>query len=173
MKDFSRAAYNFSTIRTEQKIIYTVFLGFMLLGIVSILVFYLAKTGLGVTSLMEYYRGNEEKLMYPKTFQELWEVTHFHLFTMPVIFLIFSHLFALTRVPGRIKGLVMLCAAAGMFLDIVSGWLIVYEGPAFVYLKILARLLLASSFPVFLAVPIYEMWFKKHRPRAASHHPRV
>ena len=173
MKDFSRSAYNFSTIRTEQKIIYTIFLGFMLMGILSILVFYLAKTGLGASSLVEYYRGNEEKMMYPKTFQELWEVTHFHLFTMPVIFLIFSHLFALTRVPGRVKGVVMLCAAAGMFLDIVSGWLIVYEGPFFVYLKILARLLLAASFPVFLAVPIHEMWFKKHRPRAASQHPRV
>lgn len=173
MKDFSRSPYNFSTIRTEQKIIYTIFLGFMLLGILSILVFYLAKTGLGATSLVEYYRGNEEKMMFPKTFQELWEVTHFHLFTMPVIFLIFAHLFAMTRLPGRIKGGVMAGAAIGIFLDIGSGWLIVYGGPAFALLKMVGRLLLATSFPVFLATPIYEMWFKRHRPRASAHHPRV
>ena len=171
MKDFSRSQYNFSTIRVEQKIIYTIFLGFMLLGILSILVFYLAKSGLGASSLVEYYRGNEQKMMYPKTFQELWEVTHFHLFTMPVIFLIFSHLYALTRASRRTKTAVLLCAAVGFFLDIVSGWLIVYIGAPFVVLKILGRCLLAFGFSAFIATPIYEMWLRNPKPHS-QHHPR-
>ena len=173
MKDFSRPQYNFATIRTEQKIIYSIFLGFMLLGIVGILVFFLVKTGLTGAALVEYYRGNESKMMYPKTFQELWEVTHFHLFTMPVVFLIFAHLFALTHVSPRIKGAVLICAAVGIFLDLISGWLIVYLGAGLVFFKILGRWLLAASFPLFIAVPIYEMWFKKHKPRHTGPHSKA
>ncbi len=171
MKDFSRSQYNFSTIRVEQKIIYTIFLGFMLLGILSILAFFLAKTGLRASSLVDYYRGNEQKMMYPKTFQELWEVTHFHLFTMPVIFLIFAHLFALTRASRRMKTAVLLCAALGLLLDILSGWLIVYAGAPFVICKIFGRCLLALSFSVFIATPIYEMWFKKTKHHTHTQHP--
>ena len=173
MKDFSRSQYNFSTIRREQKIIYSIFLGFMLLGIVSILVFYLVRTGLTGASLAEYYLGNEEKMMYPKTFQELWEVTHFHLFTMPVVYLIFAHLFAMTRASGRLKGAILLGAAAGIFLDLLSGWLIVYLGAGFVFFKIAGRWLLAASFPLFVAIPLYEMWFKKHKPHPPAHHRKV
>ena len=168
MKDFSRSHYNFSTIRVEQKIIYSIFLGFMLLGILSVLIFYLVRSGISANALVEYYRGNEAKMMYPKTFQELWEITHFHLFTMPLIFLVFAHLFALTRASRKMKAAVLLCAATGLFLDIVSGWLIVYVGASLVILKILGRCLLAFGFSAFIATPIYEMWFK--RPKSHTHH---
>ncbi len=163
MKDFSRSHYNFSTIRPEQKIIYTIFLFFVLLGVVSIAIFYATRTGWGPEGLRDYYLGNEDKMMYPKTFQELWEVTHFHVFTMPVVFLIFAHLFALTRVSPRAKAVVMLAGALGLLLDLGSGWLIVYAGAGFVWFKILGRGLLLLSFTAFIARPVYEMWFRKSR----------
>jgi hypothetical protein len=165
MKDFSRHSYNFTTIAPLQKIIYTTFLVFTLLGFISIWTFYLAKTGIGPSAIVDYYRGNEEKILFAKTFQELWEVTHFHLFSVPLIYMVLAHLLALTRLSNRTKGLVMIGGALGILLDISAGWLIVYAAPGFVVFKIIGRLLLTVSFLAFLMIPVYEMWFKKHKPR--------
>lgn len=174
MKDFSKSTYNFSTISVGQKLTYTGFLFFVVAGWVSILVFYLKETGLSYLSLVEYYRGNEEKFLFPKTFYALWETTHFHLFTIPVLFLILIHLFMLTRASVTWKLGALAGSLLGMALDMGSPWLIVYHHPAWAWVKIAGRVFLNAALVLLIVWPVWEMWFhsRRHPPdRVAPRHP--
>ena len=44
-----------------------------------------------------YYAGDEEHLQYAKPFGRLLEITHQHLFAMPITLLVASHLYQMTR----------------------------------------------------------------------------
>ena len=164
MKDFSRHTYNFSTISKGQKWTYSAFLLFVIAGWATVLVFYFKETGLGVQALIDYYRGNEAKFLFPKTFYSLWETTHYHLFTYPVVFLILIHLFMLTKAGHRWKLGLLVSSTLGMALDIGTPWLIVYSHPAWAWGKILGRVLLNGSLFFLVFRPLREMWQapKKH-----------
>jgi hypothetical protein len=165
VKDFSRKTYNFSALPLGQKLVYSSFLFFVILGWMTMLVFYAAKSGLSYETLLDYYRGNEEKMMYPKTFLELWEITHSHLFIMPLVFLVLIHLFMLTRAAVSWKVGVFLAGTLGMILDIGAPWLIVYVSPVAAWLKIAGRILLNGSLFFTVARPLAEMWARPKRPR--------
>jgi len=168
MKSFTSKSYNFTTIALGQKLVYTTFLFFTMCGWVTILAFYFYRTGFGFQHLIDYYCGNEEKLQYTKSFLELWEVSHFHLFITPVIFLILAHLFMLSRWKDKRKVNVFLCGLLGMLLDIGSPWLMVYGHPWFVVLKVIGRILFHGSFFLFMWVPFHEMWLCKPKRRRRS-----
>lgn len=168
MKDFSRPTYNFSTISIGQKLTYSSFLILMLAGWLTMIAFYFKETGFSVSSLAEYYRGNEQKMLFPKTFYALWEVTHTHLFTIPVVFLILIHLFMLTRSSFVWKLGLLMASFAGMVLDIGTPWLIVYSHPAWAWGKFLGRILLNGSLLILIGWPIREMW-ERRRVRPSRH----
>ena len=171
MKDFSRSTYNFSTISTGQKLTYSSFLVLMLAGWFTMIAFYFKETGFSIPSLVDYYRGNEERMLFPKTFYALWEVTHYHLFTIPVVFLVLIHLFMLARA-GFVWKLGLLAASfTGMVLDLGTPWLMVYSHPAWAWGKFLGRLLLNGSLLILIGWPLWEMWVRRcpKHPR----HPRL
>ncbi len=170
MKSFTSKSYNFSTVHIGQKLVYSTFLIFTFCGWLSIISFYCKRTGFSFQSLINYYCGNEEKLQYTKTYLELWEVSHFHLFTIPVIFLILAHLYMLSQQSDRMKVGVFLGGLVGMALDIGSPWLMVYYSPNYVVLKMLGRILSNVSLLIFMTIPFYEMWFfrKKKRKKGLS-----
>lgn len=161
MKDFSRSTYNFSTISAGQKLAYSSFLVLMLAGWLTMLAFYFKETGFSVPSLVEYYRGSETKMLFPKTFYALWEVTHYHLFTIPVVFLILIHLFMLTRSSFIWKLGLLTGSFLGMVLDIGTPWLIVYGHPGWAWGKMLGRVLLNGSLLLLIAWPLEEMWGRR------------
>ncbi len=165
MKDFSKKSYNFATLPIGQKLVYSSFLFFMLLGWLTIFVFYIAKSGFSPQSLIDYYIGNESKMMYPKSFLELWEITHFHLFVMPVIFLILIHLLMLTHLDNSIKITLWSAGTLGLIFDMGAPWLVVYAHPSWVGLKILGRFLLNGSFLVMIVYPLFEMGYPPRRQR--------
>lgn len=167
MKDFSKKNYQFYHLPAGQKLVYSSFLVFILFGWISIFTFYALKSGFDYQNLVDYYRGNEQRFMYPKSFLELWEITHFHLFTMPVVFLILVHLFMLTAAPNTWKAGLLFAGFAGMILDIGSPWLIVYWHPHAAVLKMAGRVLLNGSFLFLTVWPLKEMW----SPRS-KHHKR-
>ncbi len=94
-------------------------------------------------------------------FGQLAETTHFHLFTMPVVFMIMVHVLYLTMASPRIKAVSTWVAFIGVTLDLVSPWLIAYVSPVFVLTMLTGDLLMVVSFLIMFVIPMYEMWFLK------------
>ena len=79
-------------------------------------------------------------------FGQLAETTHFHLFTMPVVFLIMVHVLYLTMASPMIKALSTWLAFLGVTFDLVSPWLISYVSPLFVLLLLTGDILMLYQF---------------------------
>lgn len=92
------------------------------------------------------------------SFRELAEITHFHLFTMPVVFMILIHVMYLTRASHMLKTVVTWTGFGGVILDLLSPWLISYVSPVFVVSMLTGDTLMTVSFLVMFVVPLYEMW---------------
>ena len=92
------------------------------------------------------------------SFRELAEITHFHLFTMPVVFMILTHVLYLTNASHALKTVVTCAGFCGVILDLLSPWLISYVSPLFVVSMLTGDILMTISFLVMLVVPLYEMW---------------
>lgn len=148
------------TLLWETRFIYTLFLLFCLVsyGVMGVLMN--TRTHFATTDLTEYYRGNEEKDIYGKTFQELLETTHFHLFSVPVLLFIQGHLFLLTSWPRRLKVSIVLASFVGAALMIAGPWMILYLSSELAILMVFGRILLFLSLLFYAIVPIYEMWLK-------------
>ena len=151
--------YNLSGASQGIKIVTTIFLIFMLIGIATNLLISYAKTGFSYNGLIEYYRGVESG--YPKTYLELLETTHFHVFSMSVVFLILAHVFLMSSWSYRLKVMVIIISFLAMLAEICSPWLITYVSPKFAVLMIISGTIIALSLLLYIVVPMYEMWFIK------------
>ena len=90
-------------------------------------------TGLSPQGIADHYRGSDATFGEPMSFRELAEITHFHLFTMPVVFIILVHVMYLTNASQSLKAAMTWQAFGGVILDLLSPWLISYVSPIFVF----------------------------------------
>lgn len=174
MRNFN-SRYRLIDAETNVKILYTLFLATLLLGITITAVWSYSKTGLIYSGVVRYYTGFEERLIYPKEFQELAETTHFHLFSMPIIFLTLCHVLYLTSVSDMTKRLLTLISFSGVILDIISPWLIRYVAAPFALLILLGDIMMAAGIIFSTLIPVYEMWIKsnvKEKRKVLKGHPR-
>ncbi len=141
------------------RLIYTLFLGFTLIGFVFSFYWAHSMTDLSLQGIADHYRGSDATYGEPMSFRELAEVTHFHLFTMPVTFIILVHVLYLTGASDRTKAWTTWAAFAGVGLDLLSPWLITYVSPGFALMLLSGDTLMVAAFLVSMAVPLYEMWF--------------
>jgi len=112
--------------------------------------------------------GPPDRLTVAVPYRKLLEITHFHLFTVPVFLLILTHIFMLTALSPRWK-LFWIAAGWGTgTLHIFAPWLVRFGG---------ARL--ATTFPlsgtgflvtslVLCLYPLFVMWQKPRGARSAS-----
>ena len=149
------------------RLLYTIFLLLMLAGFAFSFFWAHSMTGLSPQGIADHYRGNDATFDETMSFRELAEITHFHLFTMPVVFMILVHVLYLTMASEAIKISMTWLAFGGVLLDLVSPWLISYLSPVFVLTMLTGDLLMTVSFLVMMAVPLYEMWGRK-RPLMAE-----
>jgi hypothetical protein len=94
----------------------------------------------------------------PIPLRKLLEVTHFHLFSMPVYLMVLAHLFMLSRWSHRSKTLWIALGTLSVALHIAAPWVArsaAVSGKAF---YALSGALLMASFLVMASVPLYEMW---------------
>ena len=148
------------------RLLYSLFLLLMLAGFAFSFFWAHSMTGLDPDGIAQHYRGSDERFGEPMSFRELAEITHFHLFTMPVVFMILIHVLYLTMASNAIKLSMTWLAFSGVCLDLVSPWLITYVSPIFVVTMLTGDLLMVVSFLVMLVIPLYEMWMVK-RPLMA------
>src|SRR4051812_27652696 len=142
MRQFSSSGFRLWNLGIEAKVLYTTFCVLTLFGIVSSALYYGDLVGAGTTGIKSYYAGEAPRvvpgpavaapgapaagpaidvpedeaahppIVVPVTYRKLLEVTHFHLFTMPVVLLIVGHLFLATSLRDRAK-LLWLVGASG------------------------------------------------------------
>ena len=144
------------------RLVYTWFLLLMFVGFAFTLVWAHSMTDLSPKGLAEHYRGSDANFGEPMSFGQLAETTHFHIFTMPVVFMIMVHVLYLTMISPTLKVITTWAAFLGVTLDLVSPWLITYVSPIFVITMLSGDVLMLLSFLVMFAVPMYEMWILNH-----------
>lgn len=145
------------------RLLYTLFILILFAGFLFTIYWAHTMTGLSYSGIAQHYLGSDQTFGEPKSFRELAETTHFHFFTMPVVFLILCHVFYLTLASQGVKLTMTLLAFGGVAIDLASPWLILYGSRHFALLMLLGDLLMLGSFLVMAAVPLYEMWILKKR----------
>ena len=140
------------------KLVYTAFLVFVMGGMVSAALLHHDGMGLDAQTAASWWVGDEAAMRYPKSYRQILELTHFHLFTEPVCFLVIAHLYhlggqALALRVGVTAG-TLLCMAGQVALP----WLVAYVGSGFaaLMLPVHAGLLLGLLWMSLSA--IHEMW---------------
>src|SRR5690349_18125008 len=112
MRQFISSGFKIWNLGLEAKVLYTVFAMFALAAYVVSVLYAGDLIGLGTSSARAYYAGGAlgeparpagpaielpdeaaRPLRDPISYRHLLEVTHFHLFTVPVFLLIVAHLF--------------------------------------------------------------------------------
>src|SRR5574341_1771465 len=161
MKLFVQKEFKLRDLNAGMKIITTSFLFLALAGYLTGFLLGTLKAGMGIQALVDYYRGNETLMIYPKSALELLEVSHFHLFSVPVVFMIVGHLMMMTYIKFRLRVLMILLGFAGMILDLASPWLIRYCSGSFVWVKVIGSGAFGISFLGMILIEFYELFFRK------------
>jgi hypothetical protein len=182
MKDFVRPAGRLGALPFHARLTYSVFLVFTLLALAFTAWLGADMLGTKLQGIDEYYAGATEggavapaadsggpqidlpsealapRRADPMPLRKLLEVTHFHLFSMPVYLMILSHLFMLSGLGGRAKSIWIALGSLGVGLHIAAPW-IARSGGSFARVFYAASgALLGAAFLVMAAVPLWEMW---------------
>ena len=145
------------------RLLYTLFIITLFAGFLFTIYWAHSTTGLSYSGIAQHYLGSDQTFGEPKSFRELAETTHFHFFTMPVVFLILCHVFYLTMAGQGWKLAMTLLAFGGVAIDLASPWLILYVSPHFALVMLLGDVLMLGTFLVMAGWPLYEMWILKKR----------
>ena len=94
------------------------------------------------------------------SYRKLLEVTHFHLFTMPVVLLIVGHLFLATGLGERAKRAWLIAGVVSVTLHLATPWL-VRAAAGLAPLHALSGIALTVTMSVLTLYPVASMW----RPR--------
>jgi hypothetical protein len=143
--------------RLLQTIVVLYSLYVMLLWLTNALL-YFEKMGLTATSVVDYYRGNEELYLSPRSYQGLLEVSHFHLFAMGMLLLVLTHLMLFVPLSNRVKAWLIALPFLSALLDEGSGWAVRFGHPAFAYLKILGFLALQASLAALVGLSLWSVF---------------
>lgn len=100
-------------------------------------------------------------IVVPVTYRKLLEVTHFHLFTIPVVLLIVGHLFFATGLSDRAKLWWIVAASLAVVGHLATPWLVRYASPRLALLHALTGTALTLTMTVLTGWPVLAMW----RPR--------
>jgi hypothetical protein len=103
---------------------------------------YFAKMSLTPSSVVEYYLGNEERFLQPRSLQGMLEILHFHSFAMGMLLMTLTHLVLFVPISMRAKALGIATAFSSGLVGELSGWGVRFVHPAFAYLKIASFLTL-------------------------------
>ena len=163
MREFLQPGIGLANLQPSTRLALGLFLGLTLASFVVMAALGCDRSGLGVHSIAEYYAGPPGG--EPKSRGELLELTHFHLFSMPLLLFVQGHLFLMTRWPRRVKLGILYAAFLGCALDLAAPWLAVYVSPDLAVLKVAARALLGPSLLAFAVVPLWEMWTRSSTTR--------
>jgi hypothetical protein len=191
VRQFGSSGFRLWNLGVEAKVLYTAFCVLTLFGIVSSALFYADLVGAGTSGIKRYYAGESAPaapeassagpaielpagegaarapLVVAISYRKLLEVTHFHLFTMPVVLLIVGHLFLATGLGDALKRGFIFGGALSVALHLATPWL-VRSFPSLAWLHAVSGLALTVTMTVLTGAPVLSMWRGPGRNRAAA-----
>jgi hypothetical protein len=158
MQVFARRGFQLRTASLETRLAYTCFLALTLPGLVSLVALSAGRIGWSPHAIAVYYRGGDSEMSFPKQFWQMVEVSHFHLFSVPIVVLILSHLVSSTQifVRGRLGLTVM--TYLGAALEVAGPWAVRYVAGGFAYALIAGWVLLAAGMLCMVVISLAAMW---------------
>jgi len=186
MKDFIRPAGRLRALPVPARLVYSVFNLFSLIALAETAWLGADMVGADLGGLAAYYAGQaspppsaaapaqdgpvielpDEPLTAetaPMPLRKLLEVTHFHLFTMPVYLLILSHLFMLSRTRASLKIGIIVGGSAGVLLHMLAPWIARSGGTFAPLFYAISGTLLFVCMLAMSIVPLIEMWLPTQR----------
>lgn len=112
------------------------FLGYTLLLWCSNFGMYFSRMSLSPQSVVDYYLGNEDLFLQPRTLQGMLEVLHFHSFAMGILLLTLTHLLLFVPISLRVKAWGICTAFVAGIGDELSGWAVRFLHPGFAWTKV-------------------------------------
>ena len=160
MKNFAVPSFRLRDASFEIRLIYSLFLIFILSGLATIWFLQFQRIGISYERVIAYYLGGEigGQVFFAKNLNALLEETHFHAFTMSVVFLILGHLFLATSLSRPAKLFFILLTFFLHVFDMSGSWLTRMLSPLFAYLLIASWLGLWIGYATMSLWPLYEMW---------------
>ena len=119
---------------------------------------YFQKMNLYPSSVVEYYLGNEERFLQPRSYQGLLEVSHFHLFAMGMLLLVLTHLMLFVPIKNNTKAWLIVVPFVSALVDEGSSWLVRFVHPAFAYLKVAGFLALQGSLAALIFISLWSVF---------------
>ncbi len=129
---------------------------------------YFNKMSLTASSVVEYYLGNEERFLSPRSYQGMLEVSHFHLFAMGMLLLVLTHLMLFVPLKNGTKALLIALPFFAAFVDEGAGWAVRFVHPAFAYAKIAGFLLLQGSLAALIIAALWAVFAGSQRNYAGD-----
>ena len=119
---------------------------------------YFEKMNLTPQSVVDYYLGNEEQFLPPRSFQGLLEISHFHLFAMGMLLLVLTHLMLFVPLSNRVKAWLIALPFLSALLDEGASWMVRYGGEAFAIVKIAGFLSLQGSLALLVGLALWAVF---------------
>jgi hypothetical protein len=186
MKDFIRPAGRLRALPLPARLVYSVFNLFSLIALAETAWLGADMVGADLAGVPAYYAGQDspppsaaaptqggpvielpdEPLIAeaaPMPLRKLLEVTHFHLFTMPVYLLILSHLFMLSRTRSSLKIGIIVGGSLGVLLHMIAPWVARGGGTLATGFYAISGALLLVCMLAMSIVPLIEMWTPTRR----------
>lgn len=158
MKVFANGRF-LRTSSMPLRVTLTGFLLFMLVGYASNLAIVIWKTGFTPAGVAAYYLGDASGMRFPKELHELLENTHFHIYIVPMVLLVLTHVFFLTGWSERTKVGVTALAYAVAAFDLAAPWIVWSGGASFAPLKIVSSVLYHGTLFFLVGAALYETWW--------------
>lgn len=158
MHVFVKSGYRLARTSLETKIAYTGFLGLVLPGVVTLLALSIGRIGLSPHAIAVFYRGGDGELSFPKQLWQLMEEAHFHLFSVPVVLLVLTHLLFATACPPRLRIAISVSAYLGAVLEIGCPFAIRYLSAGFAPLLLAGWALLAFGMLSSIGFSLWALW---------------
>ncbi|RMF24824.1 MAG: hypothetical protein D6760_02495 [Deltaproteobacteria bacterium] len=105
---------------------------------------YFSKMGLTPASVVDYYRGNEDRYLPARSLAGLLEVLHFHSFAMGMLLLTLTHLMLFVPLSLETKAWGIATAFGSGLVGELSGWAVRFVHPWFAIVKIASFLVLQA-----------------------------
>ena len=152
-----------SKLSLETKVTYTLFLCINLFAYLLMVVLATQRAGWLPSEMAEYFIGNESAGRYGKTYGEIAELTHYHLFSIPIFLFLQGHIFLLTSWQKPKKIAILIFAFLSGAIYIAGPWLVMYGSKHLAFMGSIGRIGLGFCLLLFFIVPMKEMWFQTKR----------
>lgn len=160
MRQFRNGPY-LRTSSLPLRLTFTWFLVFVLVGYASDLALLVWKTGLTPTGIAHYYRGYEAGMQFPKELHELLENTHFHIFVVPLVLLVLTHVFYMTAWSERAKLWLTWIVWIAALADLAAPWLVRYAGESFAWWKLVSSLSYHGALLFLTVASLHATWLER------------